>query len=185
VSVDPTVIAVAGSLGGVAIGWAGTLFSEKKRDERQLEREKAARGDERMALVVDRRETFELDSLRDLYEALSQMGRLSYQAHALDVAEARSKGGVFENVELDAALDQGIGLSHGRVHASTALILDDALQTQVNLAHEHLTEASYMPHSSLPQAELAFNRATAEMLAAQKAVADRIRELYQGPVTKR
>jgi hypothetical protein len=66
------------------LGAGGTLFTEQARDKRQLARERSLRLEQRSTAREDRREDFELTTLKKLYEALDRLGRAMTRIHLID-----------------------------------------------------------------------------------------------------
>lgn len=159
------------------LGHASTYFTGFITEKRQIAREAKARQGERDKVLIERRETFELDHLERLNEALQKLGRAASGLHRFDTMASRQTGEYAStlvpeedsNAYLDANRD---------VYMLRNLILDDALRVHVAHAHELLNMPSSMSRSNPEQAEDAFTQAILALDDAQSAIAQRIRQIY-------
>lgn len=160
-----------------AVGGASTYFRDGLAEKRRLAREKGARDAERKRAVIDRRETFELDHLQKLNDALAGLGRAAGEAHHIDTMASRQTG-VYAGTQIGEEASNAMMLANRNVSTLAGLVLDDALRTAVEHAHEQLNIPSSMHRSRVEDAQAAFHRAFLALDRAQALIAERIREIY-------
>ncbi|MEU5115112.1 hypothetical protein AB0G64_26845 [Streptomyces longwoodensis] len=160
-----------------ALGLASTHFTSFITEKRQIAREAKARQAERDKVLVERRETFELDHLERLNEALHKLGRAVSRAHFVDTMTGRQTG-EYASTQLPDEDSNAYLEANRDVYMLRNLILDDALRTHVAHAHELLNVPINMRRSNLGAAEDAYYQAVFALDDAQSAIAQRIRRIY-------
>ncbi|MCW1100088.1 hypothetical protein OJ963_40580 [Streptomyces sp. RS2] len=159
------------------LGLASTYLTSFINEKRQISREAKAREAEREKAVTDRRETFELDHLVRLNEALQDLARAAAQAHLADMRVSRETGH-YASTLLPEGISDTFHQAGRTVRMLKNVVLDDALRDQVTKAAHALHVPSMMMRAEPGKAERAFFEATELVEAAQEAVAQRIREIY-------
>jgi hypothetical protein len=160
-----------------SLGLASTYLTSFLTEKRQLTREAKARQAERAKAVTDRRETFELDHLERLNEALQKLGRATGRAHFVDMRTARQTGH-YAGTQLPDEDSDAFAQANRDVHMLRNLVLDDDLRSQVERVHEALNVPSQMHRAEPELAERRFSEAIVMLDEAQAAIASRIREIY-------
>ncbi|MDX2708091.1 hypothetical protein PV350_35390 [Streptomyces sp. PA03-6a] len=160
-----------------AIGHASTYFTGFITEKRQLAREAKARQAERDKLLTDRRETFELDHLERLNEALQKLGRAVGRAHHVDMMTSRETGH-YAGTQLPTEDSEAFSTANRDVHMLRNLVLDDELRQRVARAHELLNIPSGMHRVPPESGERAFESAILALDKVQADIAARIREIY-------
>ncbi|TXJ80681.1 hypothetical protein E2C11_11070 [Streptomyces lavendulae] len=159
------------------LGGASAYLRDYVTERRQIARAGQALRDERKKVTTDRRETFELDHLVRLNEALQDLGRAAMQAHLADMRTSEETGHYAGTLLPDGISDNF--MQTGRiVRMLKNLILDDSLRAQVTEAADALHRPSMMLRAETVDAQRVFNEAVGLLDDAQEAVAKRIREIY-------
>lgn len=158
---------------GAVFTYARDLLTEKH----QIRREREARQGEREKLILDRRETFELDHLQRLNEALQAMGRATGRAHHLDMMASRQTG-TYASTQLTTEASDAFYEANRNVSMLKNLVLDDRLRELVAVAHGALNIPSAMHGSDPAYADHEFERAIILTDQAQNGLAERIRHIY-------
>ncbi|MER7350935.1 hypothetical protein ABT390_36630 [Streptomyces aurantiacus] len=181
---------------GQAVIFGGLLINNRA----QARRERLARDAERTRALADRRETFELTHLQDLHGALSELllvaednikawcwwHRLgsSRPTRALSQEEIDRRRA---EVETEAtALDESARAHSENVNRLAGLVIPDGLRRKVVRARGLYEQLEWLLTEDGPDAaESALTDAVDRLHAAQRAVAERIREIYVShePVT--
>lgn len=159
------------------LGLASTYFLSFLTEKRQIAREAKARRAERDKVLTERRETFELDHLERLTEALQKLGRAAGRVHHVDRMTARETGH-YAGTRLPEGDSDALSEANRDVHMLKNLVLDDALRAQVNRAHEAINVPSSMLRADVEEAEARFAEAIFILDGVQAAIAARIREIY-------
>ncbi|MFJ5059711.1 hypothetical protein ACIP96_09800 [Streptomyces nigra] len=160
-----------------SLGLASTYLTSFITEKRQIAREDTARQAERDKVLIERRETFELDHLVRLNEALQDLGRIATQVHLVDMRTSNETGHYAGTLLPDGLSDTF--LQCGRtVRMLRNLVLDDALRAQVAEAAEALHRPSMMLRAETVEAQQVLDEALTILEATQEAVARRIREIY-------
>ncbi|MEU2601545.1 hypothetical protein ABZ678_30925 [Streptomyces hirsutus] len=179
---------------GQAVIFSGALINNRA----QGRRERLAREEERLRALADRRDTFELTHLQDLHSALSELlivaednikawcrwHRLAARrpSRALPQEEIDRRR---SEVETEATeLDQTARQHSEQISRLAWLVLPDQLRMKVVRAqgqYEHLEEV--LTEDGPDAAEEALSHVMSQLHAAQRAVADRIREIYSSQET--
>ncbi|MGW4974688.1 hypothetical protein [Streptomyces mirabilis] len=159
------------------LGGSSAYLRDFVTERRQIAREVKARRAERDKAITDRRETFELDHLERLNEALQKLGRAAGRAHYADMVIARASG-EYASTQLSSEDSDAFSQANRDVYMLRNLVLDDQLRRQVTRAHEALNVPSSMHGASLERAEHTFSEAITMLDEAQTAIAARIREIY-------
>ncbi|MFI1377271.1 hypothetical protein ACH4UY_35380 [Streptomyces longwoodensis] len=160
-----------------ALGLASTHFTSFITEKRQIAREAKARQAERQKVITDRRETFELDHLVRLNEALQDLARAAAQAHFADMHTSRETGH-YAGTLLPDGVSDAFHQAGRTVRMLKNLVLDDDLRAQVTRADQALREPSMMLRADPDDAQRAFLAAVDLVDTAQEAIAARIREIY-------
>ncbi|MFD6998799.1 hypothetical protein ACFWA5_21575 [Streptomyces mirabilis] len=159
------------------LGGASAYLRDFVTEKRQIARDSKARQAERDKVISERRETFELDHLERLNEALQKLGRAAGRAHHVDMMTSRQTGH-YAGTRLSSEDSDAFAQANRDVHMLRNLVLDDALRNQVARVHEALNVPSSMHRSDPDDAEQQFAVAILALDAAQAAIAARIREIY-------
>lgn len=86
------------------VGAAGTLLRDRFQERRVTKREREARDAERGKAERDRREAFELETLKQLNNALCDLGRAATRLHLHDMKVSKQTGKHASHQIGDAAL---------------------------------------------------------------------------------
>ncbi|MEY2243188.1 hypothetical protein AB8A21_09630 [Streptomyces sp. BF23-18] len=159
------------------LGGASAYLRDFVTEKRQIARETNARQAERDKAISERRETFELDHLERLNEALQKLGRAAGRLHHVDLMTSRQTGH-YAGTQLPAEVDEAFSQANRDVHMLRNLVLDEALRNQVTRAFEALNVPSVMHRADPDDAERAFLAAVLALEAVQADIAARIREIY-------
>jgi hypothetical protein len=159
------------------LGAASAYLRDFLTEKRQIAREANARQAERDKVLTERRETFELDHLERLNEALQKLGRAVGRVHFLDTTTSRDSGQyagtLLPEEDSSALLD-----ANREVFMLRSLVLDDALRAHTEHAQDLLNVPSSLHRSDPEAAETAFHQAILALDDAQSAIAQRIRQIY-------
>lgn len=166
-------------VGTLVLGYLGTLFTESRRDAREWHREELARSSARKQQLLDRRESFEIDHLVRLNEALNDLARASGRLHHLDSMIAKQSGSYASHQIGDEETSQAMLAANRSVHTLTGLVLNDGLRELVREAHRACNEPSSLRNATQEEAETVFHRAVSKLETAQDGIAVRVRDLYQ------
>lgn len=160
------------------LGQASTFLSGSINEKRQIARETKARQAEREKVVTERRETFELDHLQRLNEALQNLGRAAGSAHVADLRVARETGH-YGGALLGADISDVHHQANRDVHMLRNLVLDEGLRTQLARTQSALNDPNSLVRATPQEGEQRFHEAMLMLNDAQDAIAARIREIYQ------
>lgn len=144
-------------------------------DFRQRKAAQEARDTERDRVRRDRRETFELDHLLRLNDALMRFGRAAGRVHNHDVLARQS--GTYARDQRPTDINDEFGDAGREVISQMHLILDDSLQETVSRARDAIAEIGMQTPTTIP-AEAVFARALQAHVTAMKAIGDRVRQIY-------
>ncbi|MGW6924479.1 hypothetical protein ACWGA9_24860 [Streptomyces sp. NPDC054950] len=159
------------------LGQASTYLTSSVTEKRQIAREAKTRQAERAKVITERRETFELDHLVRLNEALQDLARAAMQVHLVDMRTSEETGH-YAGTMLPDGLSDTLMQAGRTVRMLRNLVLDDGLRAQVTEAASALKRPSMMLRAETTEAQLVFNEALDLVDFAQEAVARRIREIY-------
>ncbi len=164
------------------LGYAGTLLTESRRDARQRIRDAEARIASRAQATVDRREQFELASLKDAYASLTRLARVTMRFHMVDLEVARSTNSPYGSHRTDdipgvREIEDEALLANQECDALIQLILDDGIRKIADDAQTRLNSIA-LGQKTESEAEFAVRQAMAATRTAQLTVASRIRDLY-------
>lgn len=162
-----------------SIGYAAAAGTEVLRSMLDRSRVKADREAEEQRARQQRREEFELTTLRDLYEALNDEIRLTVLLHLKDLEIAKKAGKYASHQIGDEELAESERAAGMRSHTLQRLILDDDLRAQVGAARTDLSAPGLMLNSDPDTANQVMEEAFQKFREAQMAIAARIRELYR------
>jgi hypothetical protein len=159
------------------LGLASTYFLSFLTEKRQIAREAQARQAERDRVLTERRETFELEHLERLNEALQKLGRAVGRVHFVDTMTGRDSGQyagtLLPEEDSNALLD-----ANRDVYMLRNLVLDGALRAHIEHACALLNLPSGLHRSDPEAADDAFHQAILALDDAQSAIAQRIRQIY-------
>jgi hypothetical protein len=161
------------------LGWGGTIFTEAKRDERQLARERSLRIEQRRTAREDRREDFELTTLKQLLGSLDRLGRAMARYDLIDVQISKVSGMYGSNriPDPDGSISEELRLAYVEMDTFVGLTLDDRIRESARVAGAAMIQLNKGP-KTLGEAEVERNEARRLAAIAQMAITDRIRELY-------
>lgn len=159
-------------LGGVLqyLGQWGTDARAQRaaRESRDADRDRARQ---------ERRETFELDHLLRLNEALLRFGRATGRVHFHDSMVAKQSGEYGSHLLPTEVSDESH--SAGReVLSLMHLVLDDDLRELVETAHGKLSGMGVLMRTSVERGTAAMLDATEAQDAAMRAIGARVRRIY-------
>ncbi|KOX34269.1 MULTISPECIES: hypothetical protein [unclassified Streptomyces] len=155
-------------LGGLATQLTGWLTHRRQQKERQQD---AA------AALHERRETFELEHLQRLNEALQVLSRATAQAHHADMMASRETR-LYGGEMLPDELDEALRVANQDVYMLAGLVLDDELREQVKAARSSLNQLAGMIRVDPSEADAVFMAGYQEVWETQDRIAARIREIY-------
>ncbi|MER5312898.1 hypothetical protein ABT034_34580 [Streptomyces sp. NPDC002773] len=155
-------------LGGLATQLTGWLTHRRQQKERQQD---AA------AALHERRETFELEHLQRLNEALQALGRATAQAHHADMMASRETR-LYGGEMLPDDLNETLRVANQDVHMLAGLVLDDELREQVKAARSALNQLGGMVRVDPREADAVFMASHGQVAETQDRIAARIREIY-------
>lgn len=159
------------------LGGASAHMRDALTEKRTLRRETTARKVERDKAVLERKESFELDHLQKLNDALNTLGRTAARAHHTDSMSGRSTG-IYAGTLLTDQTSDDFLLANRTARTLIGLVLNDELRDLVERTYVALNLPSTMIQAPLDQAEAAFAQAIELLNVAQAAIARRIRDIY-------
>ncbi|MFD8739402.1 hypothetical protein ACFV06_31450 [Streptomyces sp. NPDC059618] len=159
------------------LGGASAYLRDFVTEKRQLAREAGVRQAERDKAITERRETFELDHLERLNEALHKLGRAAGRTHHGDMVIARASGR-YASSQLSRDDSDAFTEANRDVYMLKNLVLDDALRNKVAQAHLAINVPSSMHNSDPEQADRRWTEAVLMLDGVQGDIAARIREIY-------
>jgi hypothetical protein len=163
----------------LVLGWAGSELSEARWNKRAAALSRTERAATRLERAREQRENFERENLDAMFNAISRLGRATAVHHLADIDAANATGRPYAGSVLsDKAMDEELRLATVEAGRLTVLVLDDHLRAQVDEAVAS-TQALGMTQSTIADANLAFQQVTTELRGAQRAIAQRLRELYK------
>ncbi|HEX6444685.1 MAG TPA: hypothetical protein VF053_06350 [Streptosporangiales bacterium] len=140
-------------------------------------RDQAARDAEYQRALRERRETFELDSLTRLGEALRALSESASDLHRERTREPVD--GMDNPTAITAASATPYLQADDSARVAIELVLDDDLREQVRDAVDSLIDTcARVEPASTEQSEDEYMAAHREMVAARRAVSHRLREIY-------
>ncbi|MDW4913747.1 hypothetical protein [Streptomyces californicus] len=160
-------------LGGLATQVTGWLTHRRQ----QLERKQDA-----AAALHARRESFELDQLQKLSDALQNLGRKAAQVHHADMMAGRESR-LYGAERLAEELDEAHRLAHQEVRMLSRLVLNDDLREQLADARSAMLVPSAMNRADPRAAEAAFVEGLQKLDQVMDEVAAQIREIYLSSTT--
>ncbi|MFG2386570.1 hypothetical protein [Streptomyces avermitilis] len=159
------------------LGGASAYLRDFITEKRQIAREANARQADRDKVITERRETFELEHLERLNEALQKLGRAVGKAHVIDMRTSQDTGH-YAGTLLPEGDSEAFSQANRDVHMLRNLVLDDALRAKVEQAHKALNVPSSMHRADPREAERRFAEAIVMLDNVQTDIAARIREIY-------
>jgi len=164
-----------------AIGYIAAVVTELLRGRVERRGAREAHDAERAAVVAERRDLYEIDTLNNAIEALNSLARLAMRVHLADVKAARDTKGLYAAHLLpDAQLDEDFRLGHMRVGNLGRTLLDDGCRAAIRTAQDTLGKPSRMLKSDPQDAEAVMNGAQAKASEALDVLAERLRAVYAG-----
>ncbi|MGW5272752.1 hypothetical protein ACWEQP_09235 [Streptomyces sp. NPDC004044] len=155
-------------LGGVATQLTGWLTHRRQ----QLERKRDA-----AAALHARRESFELENLQKLSDALQALGRASARMHHADIMASRETR-LYAATLVGEELAEEHRLANQDVRMLAGLVLDDELREQVRAAQSAINVTSMMTRTDPTDADATYRTGLEQLNHVQERVAARIREIY-------
>jgi hypothetical protein len=163
----------------LALGWLLSVATEERRAKKEIDRVREERRANHSEVRADRREDFELETLRNLYKALNRFARSCSRFHLIDLEAAHSSGKPYGAVRVPESDDlaEEVRVDFVSVRELAGLVLDDAIRMGV-------LEASVALHNlplsskSIDQAKGDYDAAIQLVGLAQEALSGRIREIY-------
>lgn len=149
----------------VLLGILSTLLLETVKARRTRADDQRKASGTRAQFFQDRSETFELDHLFKVNEALSALTRAASSAHNEYV----------RNLEVSLEARQSVEVANGGVVAVRHLILDESLREKVRLAHGALLREGRL--AGRPEAPEPGSAAD-DLQLAREGIAERIRSIY-------
>jgi hypothetical protein len=116
----------------LALGYAGSLFTESRRDRRLRIRETAQRDDERRAARDARRDEFQRETLLRVQEPLAKVARGAGFAHHRDVMAER-EGYDWGTALVDDEFAENVRLAQVDLDALKVRLADDELREAIDL----------------------------------------------------
>ncbi|MFF5359406.1 hypothetical protein ACFY4I_08360 [Streptomyces scabiei] len=159
------------------LGLASTYFLSFLTEKRQIAREADARQAERDRTLTERRETFELESLTKLADALQRYGRSSVRVHLADMP-GRDEAQVYAASPLPSELDETLRLHTAEVSLLRSMILENELRNQVTAVMDALRRTLPMAGGNPREAERVHMQGVLLLDGVMEAVGSRIREIY-------
>ncbi|WP_392668609.1 hypothetical protein [Streptomyces sp. LN785] len=155
-------------LGGMATQLTGWLTHRRK----QMERKQDA-----AAVLHARRESFELEHLQKLTDAVQVLGRTAARAHHADMM-ASSETRLYGAGLLGEELSEENRVANQDVRMLSGLVLDDELREQVRAAQSAINTPAMMLRVDPTEADAAYSVGIEQLHHVQARIADRIREIY-------
>ncbi|MDQ7910796.1 hypothetical protein RB614_40525 [Phytohabitans sp. ZYX-F-186] len=159
------------------IGGLLTYFSQWGTDRRQHQAARQALETDRAYRRQERRETFELEHLLRLNEALMRYARAVGRMHHHDSMVAKTSS-VYASHLLPEDISQEAHETGRDVLGSMNLALDDELRAKVNQAYELLSDVESMTKTTPDRAKAAMLTAIDAYREALNGIAARIRQIY-------
>lgn len=139
-------------------------LSEGRREAAALKREVQLRQFDRERAVIERRETFELTHLVEINDLLSQLFTAALRCYHLNL----------DNEPHPEATRQLFAVNR-EITRVQGLIIDDVIRDLVETAHERANQLSRSSGSQYTEEPLTY----ATIVAAQEAIAARLRDIYR------
>ncbi|MER7972915.1 hypothetical protein ABTX35_28630 [Streptomyces sp. NPDC096080] len=159
------------------LGGASAYLRDYISERRQIARTVKALDAERAKGITDRRESFELENLTKLADALQRLSRVSTQAHLADMPDRESPQ-VYGSSPLPPEIDEGARVAHAEVSLLTAMVLKASLREQITEARQAIAQTAMMFGGPARDAQQAHMNALDLMDSAMQALAARVREIY-------
>lgn len=171
----PTITLLIGIVGTLAATWLQSVLAEQGSRAKTRAARKTA--------LEDRRDAFELEMLQAAFDASNVLARESIRYHLLDIKVARSENVPYGSHQLTgiegaAELNESVRLANMTSHARSSLILDTAIRGALEDAVSALNAVGTSGAKSVEEAKGEMSKASFALRTAQRAIADRIREIY-------
>lgn len=171
----PTITLLIGIIGTLAVTWLQGVLAESSR---QSKRDRVRR-----TALEDRRDAFELETLQAAFDASNLLARASFRQHLLDIRVARSANVPYGSHQLTgiegaAELGESLRLANMTTHARASLLLDTAIRDALEEAVGAMNAVGTTGAKSIEEAKSEMDKASLVLAAAQRSIADRIREIY-------
>ena len=168
----------------LVLGWMLSVRTDERRAVREREATERALKATRETSRRDRRETFELESLRELQEAMTSLARAVTRFHLLDLRVAKETGsdyGAHVVGEADTTgLSEELRLGMGKAGRLAGLVLDDELRDRVKAAIHAMSALGVPPPKSIERAQAEWAHAVTLVDIAGDRISERVREIYKG-----
>ncbi|MBK9131269.1 MAG: hypothetical protein IPM20_06475 [Gammaproteobacteria bacterium] len=122
------------------LGFAASSVAEWFRDKRTRQREREARMDTRQDQLIERRTTFQRQTLLDLQDVLMQLVRHVSMMHHQDVMAFRTTGN-WQKQLYDDELSEGLRLAYARSTMLSVRVRDGTVRQLVKALKDHSTNA--------------------------------------------
>ena len=164
-------------VGTLVLGAGLTEVRSWVADRRQRGEAERMAAVERQRTQEERRETFELDLLVRLQEALLEYGRATGRLHHIDMMISKQTGSYASTQLPEEASDHEYAAGR-QMLALMNMVLDIELRQLVREAYTRMSAVGSMHRSTPQDAEDAFTAAATLHAEALEAVATRIRDIY-------
>ncbi|WP_341717679.1 hypothetical protein QQG74_28215 [Micromonospora sp. FIMYZ51] len=146
-------------------------------DARQRRAAQEARDADRDRARQERRETFELDHLLRLNEALLRYGRAAGRVHFHDAMVAKQSG-EYASHQLPEELNGELYNAGREVLSLMHLVLDDNLRATVETVHRSYGRMTNLMRTTVEEADAAMVAAADAQDAAMRGIGARVRQIY-------
>lgn len=159
------------------VGAALTMLTEGLRDGRQLARERSARDAARQIEKLDRRDEFELSTLRETHSGITQLMRAVLEIH-LEGSSSHHRGGPYLP-EADSGRDQYERLRQKQSEFSSlkGLILEDSIRDECDKFQSFVTQLSIA--TSYDAGDKLLTELGPVAAKVQDSISTRVRTLYK------
>lgn len=121
----------------LVVGYAGSLYTEERRDERTRARESNARAETRQERLNDRRDEFQRETLLALQGAMSQLARAAGEAHVANRVSAHANGSWAARDLLGEELNQREMIAFRDANTLRVRVADDQTRDLVDTMSRH------------------------------------------------
>ena len=167
----------------LVLGYVGTLVTEAAQGNRARRIAKEEREDALSVTHAAERRAFELQTLMDLRAALADLARAAGKAHHFDLMKARETGtATMPTTLLPSEVDAVLFEANSRVQSLVGLVMDKAARDKVDEFTSAVARLGTRQRS-VADAERELLAAVELVDRAQRLLAERIRAIYEGPVT--
>jgi len=146
-------------------------------DARQRKAATEARNGDRDRMRQDRRESFELDHLLRLNEAMMRFARATGRAHFHDMMAAKQSG-VYASHQLPEGVSDEDYAARRELLGLKNLVLDNNIRAKVNEAYESMSRLTTLIRATTDEADAMMLDAMNAHSQALDGIAARIRQIY-------